>query len=777
MKFGIGQSVRRTEDIRFITGQGQYTDDLRFPDEAHAAFARSPHSHARILSIDIAAAQGAPGVIAVLTHEDVEAFGAGPMPCMAPLKSRDGTDVKPSPKCLLAKGKVTFTGEAVAMVVAESYAQAVDAAELVAIDYEALDAVGTLDAAPLGPQIWESSPGNECFDWAGGDEEKVTAAFAAAAHVVSVDTVQNRVAPSSMETRNAIGFYDAVADSFTLYSGNQGSANLRDRVAKGVLNLPPEKLRVVNKDVGGGFGMKAFMYPEQSLVLIAAKKAGRPVRWTSDRTEAFLTDNHGRDMIVKGELALDADGRILAMRVTGSANMGGYLSQFNPFVATLAGGRIFGGVYRVPCLYAAIKGYFSNSGPLDAYRGAGRPEAAYLMERLMDVAARKTGIDRVELRRRNLPTPDELPFKNWFGIVFDSGDYPRMLDEALKRADAQGFAARKARSAAKGKLRGLGIAYYVEITFAIGAEPARVVFTENGGVDLYVGTQSNGQGHETAFAQLVAERLGVPFESITVRQGDTEWVNGGGTGGSRSLNMSGGALLGASDEVIRKGKVAAGQVLQAGGAEVGFEVVEGIGTFRVAGGESGSERTISVGELAVSLKRDKLPGFENGLDSDATFNGAASTFPNGCHVCEVEIDPDTGKVEIASYCVLDDFGRVINPMLVAGQVHGGVVQGLGQALCEHMIYDRDSGQAISASFTDYAMPRAEDMPDIAFAYEEIPCRTHALGAKGCGEAGTVGALPVAISAICDALDIDHLDMPATSEKVWRAIRDRRAAAA
>jgi aerobic carbon-monoxide dehydrogenase large subunit len=775
VKFGIGQSVRRTEDIRFITGQGQYTDDMRFDGEAHVAFARSPHGHAKILSIDTSAAAAAPGVIAVLTYKDVDAYGANPMPCMAPLQNRDGSAVRQSPKCLLAKGKVTFTGEAVAMVVAETYAQAVDAAELVAIDYEPVDAVGTLDAAPAGPQIWDSAPGNECFDWAGGDEEKCNAAFAIAAHVVGVDTVQNRVAPTSMETRNAIGQYDAEKDSYTLWSGNQGSGGLRDRVAKGVLNIPTDKLRVVNKDVGGGFGMKGFMYPEQPLVLIAAKRTGRTVRWTSDRTEAFLTDDHGRDMITRGELALDKDGKILAMRVTGTANMGGYLSQFAPFIATLAGGRIFGGVYRVPTLFAHIKGYFSNSGPIDAYRGAGRPEAAYLMERLMDVAARKTGIDRVELRRRNLPGPDELPYRNWMGVTFDSGDYPRMLDMALVRADAKGFAARKAQSAAKGKLRGLGIAYYVEITFAVGNEPARVVFTENGAVELYVGTQSNGQGHETAFAQLVSEKLGVPFESISVKQGDTDWVNGGGTGGSRSLNMSGGALLGASDEVIRKGKTAAGQVLQAGGAEVGFDVVEGIGTFKVSGSESGSDRAITVGELAVTLKREKLPGFENGLDSDATFQGQASTFPNGCHICEVEIDPDTGKTDIVSYAVLDDFGRVINPMLVAGQVHGGVVQGLGQALCENMVYDRESGQAMSASFMDYAMPRAEDMPDINFAYEEIPCKTHAMGAKGCGEAGTVGALPALISAVADALDIDHIDMPATPERVWRAIQEKRAA--
>jgi len=771
MKFGIGQSVKRTEDIRFVTGQGQYTDDMRFADEAHAAFARSPHGHAKILSIDTAAAESAPGVLAVLTWKDVEAFGANPMPCMAPLHSRDGSPVKQSPKWLLAKGKVTFTGEAVAMVVAESYAQAVDAAELVVIDYEPLDAAGTLDAAPKGPQIWDSAPGNECFDWAAGDEEACNKAFKAAAHVASVEVVQNRVAPTSMETRNAIGQYDAAKDFYTLYSGNQGSGGLRERVAKAVLNVPLENMRVVNKDVGGGFGMKGFMYPEQPLVLIAAKKTGRTVRWSSDRTEAFLTDDHGRDMITTGEIALDKDGRILALRITGTANMGGYLSQFSPFIATLAGGRIFGGVYRVPAVFAAVKGYFSNSGPIDAYRGAGRPEAAYLMERLMDVAARKLGLDRFEIRRRNLIAPGELPYKNWFGVTYDSGDYPMMLDKAAARADVKGFAARKKQSEARGKRRGLGIAYYVEITFAVGNEPARVVFTENGAVELYVGTQSNGQGHETAFAQLVAEKLGVPFESITVKQGDTDWVNGGGTGGSRSLNMSGGALLGASDEVIRKGKQAAGQVLQAGGAEVAFEVVDGVGKFRVAD----SDRAMSVTELAVTLKRDKVPGFENGLDSDATFQGKASTFPNGCHICEVEVDPETGKTEIVSYAVLDDFGRVINPMLVAGQVHGGVVQGLGQALCENMVYDAESGQAMTASFADYAMPRAEDMPDISFAYEEIPCKTHEMGAKGCGEAGTVGALPALISAIADALDVDHIDMPATPERVWRVIRQKRAA--
>jgi carbon-monoxide dehydrogenase large subunit len=771
MKFGVGQSVRRTEDIRFVTGQGQYTDDLRFDGEAHAAFHRSPHGHARIKSVDASVAKAAPGVIAVLMQEDVEKAGAGPMPCLAPIQSRDGSPVRLSAKPQLSGKLVTFIGEAIVMVIAETYAQARDAAELVAVDYEPLEAAGTLESAPSGPQIWDTSPDNVVVDWAAGKEDETEAAFAAAAHHVSLDTVQNRIVVNSMETRNGIGLYDPATESYTLYTGSQGAGGLRDRIAKSVLGIEPSKLRVITKDVGGGFGMKGFFYPEQVLVLVAAKLTGRPVRWSSDRTEAFLSDDHGRDMTMNGELALDKDGHILAMRITGTANMGGYLSQFAPFIPTLAGGRIFGGIYRVPLMFANIKCYFSNSAPVDAYRGAGRPEAAYLMERLMDAAAAQTGIDRAEIRKRNMPGPDELPYKNWFGIPFDSGDYPHMLDEGMKRADVAGFAARRKASDARGMKRGLGIAYYVEITAAVGSEPAAVKFTDNGGVEVFVGTQSNGQGHETAFAQLVAERLGVPFESISVKQGDTDWVNGGGTGGSRSLNMSGGAINIASDEVIRKGKTAAGQVLQAGGAEVSFEIVEGIGRFRVAE----TERSLTVGELAVTLRREKLPGFEDGLDSDGLYQGTASTFPNGCHVCEVEIDPETGVVDVVSYKVLDDFGRVINPMLVAGQVHGGVVQGIGQALLENCVYDPATGQLLTASFSDYAMPRADDLPDIDFAYEEIPCVTNPMGAKGCGEAGTVGALPSVMSAVCDAIGIVHIDMPATPERVWRALQQKNAA--
>jgi carbon-monoxide dehydrogenase large subunit len=768
MKFGIGQSVRRTEDIRFVTGRGRYTDDLHFSGETFACFARSPHGHARILSIETGDARNAPGVIAVLTHAEVDAFGAGPMPCMAPLVSRDGSPPKPSPKPLLARDRVTFAGEAVAMVIAESYAQAKDAAELVEVDYAPLDAAGTLTAAQSGKQIWEDAPDNLVFDWAAGDERACSDAFATAAHTVELEVVQNRVCANPMETRNAIGAYDPKRETYTLHTGSQGAGGVRDRVAR-VLNLEPANLRVVTPDVGGGFGMKGFIYPEQALVLIAARSIGRPVRWSAERVESFLADAHGRDCVMRAKLALDKDARILALRISGEANMGGYLSQFAPFIATLAGGRIFGGVYRVPHLFAEMKGYFSNSAPVDAYRGAGRPEAAYLMERLLDKAARQLGLDRVEIRRRNLPGPDELPYRNWFGMEFDSGNFPFVLEEAAGLADVEEFPARRAASQARGVRRGLGIAYYVEITAAAGGEPARIRFNEEGDVQAYVATQSSGQGHETAFAQLVAERLGVPFESVTVRQGDSDWVNGFGTGGSRSLNMAGGALSAAADEVVRKGNAAAAHLLQANDAPVEFESADGAGAFRV----SGTGRAIGVRELAATLKREPVAGFENGLDSDGEFSGAAPTFPNGCHICEAEVDPETGETCIVSYHVLDDFGRVMNPMLVAGQVHGGVAQGLGQALLENCVYDADSGQILTASFGDYAMPRAGDLPDISFAWREFPCATHPLGAKGCGEAGTVGALPAVMSAVADAIGVDHFDMPATAERVWSVLRQVR----
>ena len=773
MKFGMGQSVRRTEDLRLVTGHGSYTDDVELPGQAYAFLVRSPYAHARLGTVDVSAAREAPGVLAAFTFQDIEAMGAGRLTCLAPLKGRDGEPFRGSEQPFLAHGKVRFVGEAVAMIVAETYAQAKDAGDLVVVDYDPLDAVGTLEAVEQGAgiTIWDCAPDNLCLDWAGGDEAAVDAAFAAAAHTASIDLVQNRIVCNAMEPRAANGAYDPAQDLYTLRTSTQGVAGARDRVAL-FLKHPKEKVHVITEDVGGGFGMKNFIYPEQLLVLLAAKATGRPVKWTGERSEGFQADADGRDMRTRAEAALDADGKLLAVRITGSGNMGGYLSQFAVFIPTLAGGRIFGGVYRVPALFANIKCWYTNTGPIDAYRGAGRPEAAYLMERLMDRCAAAAGLDPVEIRRRNLLEPGDLPRSNWAGIAFDSGLFHRNLELALEKADYASFEARRAAAAAKGKLRGFGVAYYVEITAGGGKEPAVIRFNDNGGVDVYLGTQSNGQGHETSFAQIVAERLGVPFESVTVRQGDSfRDIDGGGTGGSRSLHMSGGAILSASDEVIAKGKLAASHVLEAAPADIEFAVVEGKGgQFAIAG----TDRTVSIGEVAQAAKRQPIEGLEDGIDATSTYQSTNSTFPNGAHLCEVEIDPETGVTRIERYTVVDDFGRVINPMIVAGQVHGGIVQGIGQALIENCVYDAESGQLLTGSFMDYGMPRADDVPNFDLTFcEDAPSPSNPLGVKGCGEAGTVGALAAVMNAVADAVKvrgIDHIDMPATPLRVWEALQ-------
>jgi aerobic carbon-monoxide dehydrogenase large subunit len=772
MKFGMGQSVKRSEDVRFVTGNGQYTDDITLPEQAYAYVLRSPHAHAKVLSVDPSPAKTAAGVIAVLTFPDIERMGAGRMPCLAPVAGKGGAKFKESPMPLLAESRVTFVGQPVAMVVAETLAQARDASELINVEYDPLPGVGTVEKAkaPGAPQIWPDAPGNLVLDWESGDQAKTDAAFGSAPHIVSVAVVQNRVVANPMETRAALGSYDAKADRYLLHTCGQGTTMMHRALSRFLLKVPIEKLRIIQPDVGGGFGMKGFMYPEQALVLFAARATGRPVKWTAERSESFLADAHGRDMQTHVELALDKAGAILGLRVIGTANLGGYLSQYAPFIPTQAGSRVFGGLYRIPAVYTNIAMYFTNTAPVDAYRGAGRPEAAYFMERLMDLAAAKVGVDRIEIRRRNLLKPNDLPYKSWSGLNFDSGDPEKNIGDALKRADWDGFESRKGASKAKGKLRGRGIAYYVEIT-ASGAEPAAIRFTDNGGVEVFVGTLSNGQGHETSFAQIIAEKLGVPFESITIKQGDSDFpVAGGGTGGSRSLHMAGGAMLAASDEVIRKGKIAAGHLLEAAASDIEFEVSDAGGRFAIAG----TDRSLSIGEVAIGAKKRPIPGLEGGLDVSASYKGESSTFPNGCHICEVEVDGETGKVDLVSYSVVDDFGRVINPMLVAGQVHGGVAQGIGQALLEHCVYEPETGQLMTGSFMDYGMPRADDLPTIDFSYNEFPTKTNPLGSKGCGEAGTVGAMPSVIGAICDALGVAHIDMPATPEKVWRVLSGRSA---
>ncbi len=764
MKYGVGQPVRRKEDIRLVTGHGNYLDDIRVENEAYAYFVRSPHAHAAILSVDARDAIGAPGVIGAILAEDIAHTGA--MPIRGTLKSRDGSDLKQSPKRLLPTDRVRFVGEAVAMIVAETPALAKDAAERVIVEYDVLPANASLDDAATSAQIWDSAPNNLAFDWGEGNEAACNAAFANAARTVSVELVQNRVAASPMEPRGAIGIYHADTDSYTLHTSTQGPSTIRDRIASALLKIPPEKLRVTTPDVGGGFGMKATAVAEQALVLIGAKKFARPVKWIGERIEAFLADGHGRDVKMRGELALDKDARILGLRLSSVANMGGYMSHVAPFIPTV-GLRVMGGVYRVPAVYANVKGYFTNTTAITSYRGAGRPEAIYITERLIDAAAAAFNMDRVEIRRRNLIKNEELPYKNWRGLSIDSGDFIANLDEVARRADWVGFAARRKESESRGLKRGQGVCYYFEASGGPGGpEPSKIKFHDNGTVELVLATQENGQGHRTVFAQILSEKLGVPFDSIIVKQGDTnDGVAGGGTVGSRSLQASGNSIGVTVQKIVTKGKTAAGQVLQAGGAEVGFAVDGEVGRFTVAG----TSRSISVTELATTLKRSHVPGFEQGLDDSGTFE-SPPTFPNGCHICEVEIDPETGILTIVRYVIVDDVGIVVNPMIVDGQVHGGVAQGLGQALMENIVYDGQSGQLMTATFIDYVMPRADDMPDLDISYNEVPCRTNPLGTKGAGEAGTIGALPAIVGAVSDALGVVHIDMPMTPEKIWRSLR-------
>jgi carbon-monoxide dehydrogenase large subunit len=705
-------------------------------------------------------------VIGIVTARDLA--GIGLMPVAQNVRNRDGSPLRVTPKQLLASDKVRFCGEAVLLLVAETPAQAKDAADLISIDYDVLPCVTAVEAAAGGAQLWDELPGNLSFDWVDGDEKSCVAAFAAAAKIVSIDVVQNRVMPSPMEPRGGIAAYDAASGRYVLYTGTQGSSSVRDRLA-GILDVAAERVRVITPDVGGGFGQKIAVVPELPLLMIAAKKFGRPVKWTGERAEAFLADAHGRDSIMHGEMALDAEARILAIRATSLANLGGFISQAAPNITTAGGLRILGGVYRVPAAFVNVKGYVTNTAPITAYRGAGRPEANYLTERLIDLAAAAFRLDAQEIRRRNLLRPEELPYRNWKGLSVDSGDFAGTLEAAIAAADWDGFAARRTESEARGKKRGRGLAYYVEASGGPpGPEPAAIRFNTDGTVRVVLGTQSNGQGHETSFAQVVADGLGVPFDAVQVVQGDSDLgIAGLNTVGSRSLQTAGSALIVAVTEIVAKGTRAAAAMLQAQPADTRFVVEDGVGRFVVRG----SSRAITLSELAVALRRETLPGFEQGLDGEGSFD-AKPTFPNGCHICELEVDTGTGKVELARYVIVDDLGRIINPLIVEGQVHGGVAQGLGQALLEHALYDPASGQMLTATFVDYAVPRAEDVPAILVQTREIPCTTNLLGSKGAGEAGTVGALAAIVSALSDALGVPHIDMPATPERVWRVLAEK-----
>ncbi len=751
MKFGLGQSALRVEDARLLTGKGRFTDDVQLEGMVYGTTLRSPHGHARILAINTSAAKAMPHVLAVYTAADLADYGA--IPCLASINPDAAT-----PRYALALDVVRFVGDGVAFVVAETRDAAKAAAEAIVVDYEDLPAVATMDEAMAAgaPALWAHSPDNQLWTWHVGDQATTDAAFSAAAHITRLRLVQNRVAPTSMEVRAAVADYDATT-GYTLHTGSQGVANMRGMLAGAILKCPPEHVRVITGDVGGGFGMKSFVYPEYILVLHAAKHLGRPVKWTGDRSDAFQTDTHGRDMVSDAALALDAKGMFLGLRVKTWSNLGGYQAQFGPAIQTFAGGKMVGGLYRIPAMYNEVVGVATNTAPVDAYRGAGRPEAAYITERLVETAAMEMGIGRDAIRRQNLLRPDELPYQSPLGNLFDVGNFPALLDKAIDAADWHGFAARKTASAKAGKRRGQGMCYYVEIAGIAGnQEYADAKFMSDGTVDVAVGTQSNGQGHETAYAQVVAATLGVDMARVRIVQGDTDRLEvGHGTGGSRSMQFGGAASIEACKAIIAKGKALAMAHLDS--ESIDYEA----GLFKA----SGTNRSIDLFELA---KRHP-----QALDARGHYktDKPTPTYPNGCHIAEVDIDPDTGVVEVVRYSVVDDFGTIINPMLLQGQIHGGVAQGLGQALIENVVYG-EGAQLLTGSMMDYALPKASHMPHMTFESFGVPNPNNPLGVKGCGEAGTIGAMPSIMNAIVDALDGVQIHMPATPEKVWRALQGK-----
>ncbi len=769
VKFGIGQPVSRKEDPRLLRGGGRFTDDLLLPDMAIGYVLRSAHGHGAIGRLDAEAARQVPGVLAVYTAEDMDRAGYGPLPCALPLKSHDGTPLIVPERPLLAKDRVRYMGEPIAFIVAESLNAAKDGAEAVELEIEALPAAVGLEAAiaPGAPRLFEEMPGNVAVDWHFGDAEAVARALAGAAHVTRLRLVNNRVVAASMEPRGAVAEYESGSEHFTLHLGCQGVFGMRGSVAA-LMTIEPERLRVRAYDIGGSFGMKGGAYPEYVLVLHAARALGRPVKWIDQRTDAFVSDLHGRDAVIEAQLGLDSEGNFLALRVDGLGALGGYTAGFAAWIPTVNLVKNMIGLYRTPAIAAAVKCVVTNCTPTSAYRGAGRPEANYYMERLVDLAARETGHDPIALRRRNLIPPVDMPFEAASGQTYDSGEFAAVLDAALKAADRDGFAARRADSESRGMKRGMGIASYLEVTAPPMKEMGGLRFEEDGGVTIVTGTLDYGQGHQSAFAQVLVSMLGVPFESIRLSQGDSNaLLAGGGTGGSRSITASGEAIFEASEKVIEQGRALAGHFLEA--AEADIEFAEG--AFRVAG----TDRAIPILELAARVREaEALPeGLPESLDAEIVTGGPPSAFPNGCHIAEVEIDPETGAVEIVRYSAVDDFGTIVNPMLVEGQVHGGVVQGIGQALMEHTVYD-ENGALLAGSFMDYALPRAANAPFFDISWHPVPATTNPLGTKGCGEAGTTGALPAIMNAVVDALadyGITHIDMPATPERIWQAIRD------
>jgi carbon-monoxide dehydrogenase large subunit len=770
-KYGVGQPVRRKEDDTLVRGKGKYTDDFSLPGQAYAWIVRSSHAHGIIRGIDTKAAGTMPGVLGVWTGKDLVAAGYNAFTCGLPLKGRDGSPLLQTNRMALTTDKVRFVGDPVAFVVPETLAQAPDAPEAVELDIEPLPAVTSAEEAaqPGAPQLYDHIPNNTALDYHYGDSAKIDTAFAGAAHVTKLDIVNTRVAVVSMEPRVALASYDKATERFTIRVPTQGVSGNKVTFAK-ILNVPNDKVRILSANVGGSFGMKNMNYPEYTCIAHASKVLGRPVKWTDERSTSFLSDSHGRAQIMHCELALDSDGKFLAVRLKGYGNLGAYITGVAPSPLSLNTGKNLASVYRTPLLGVDIKTVLTNTTLMGAYRGAGRPEANYYMERLIDRAADEMGINRVTLRKRNFIKPAQMPFKASSGVTYDSGDFQGVLTKALEMSDHANFAKRKKESKKNGKLRGIAVGSYLEVTAPPAGELGKITFEPDGSVKLTTGTLDYGQGHATPFAQVLSAQLGVPFEKITLEQNDSDLVRfGNGTGGSRSITATGSAIVESAALVIAKGKQAAAFMMEASEGDIEFAN----GRFTIAG----TDRSIGIMELAQRLRDGKLPeGVPSSLDVDHATKDTPSTFPNGCHVAEVEIDPETGVTQIVRYTGVSDFGTIVNPMIVDGQLHGGVAQGIGQALMEEVSYD-ESGQPITGSFMDYAMPRAEDIPLMQTGDHPSPAKSNPLGTKGCGEAGCAGSLVCIVNAALDALSeygIREIDMPLTPERVWRAIQDAKA---
>ena len=776
----IGESLRRKEDYRFLTGAGQYTDDVQMANMTHAYFVRSPHAHAHIKSIDIKVALAAPGVIGIFDGKDVAGDSINGLPCGWLITDTSGQPMKEPVHPILAQGKVRYVGDHVAMVVAETLEQARNAAELVHVNYDVLPAVVDVRDAAKATALHEVAPDNHCYKWAIGDKTQVDAAFAKAAHITKLDLINNRLVPNPMEPRAAIGSYSRANDEYTLYVSNQNPHVERLLMTAFVMGLPEHKVRVIAPDVGGGFGAKIYLYAEDVCLTWASKKLNRNIRWTCDRSEAFLSDAHGRDHASHAEMAMDKDGHFLALKVHTNANLGAYLSTFSTAVPTILYATLLAGQYSTPQVYVEVDAWFTNTAPVDAYRGAGRPEATYLLERLVSRAAWETGIGQDEIRKRNFIKA--FPYQTPVALQYDTGDFHACMNESQKLADVAGFEKRKTASAAKGLLRGIGYSSYIEacgiapsnIAGALGAraglfECGEIRVHPTGSVTVFTGSHSHGQGHETTFAQVVAARLGIPVENVDIVHGDTGRVPFGmGTYGSRSISVGGAAIMKALDKIESKAKKIAAHLMEAADTDIEFAN----GEFSV----KGTDKKIPFGQVALTAyvpHNYPLDKLEPGLNETAFYDPTNFTFPAGTYIAEVEVNPNTGEVKLDRFTAVDDFGTIINPMIVEGQVHGGLVQGIGQALMERCVYDRETGQLLTGSFMDYAMPRADDFPEFKIGHVCTPCTHNPLGTKGCGEAGAIGSPPAVINAVLDALaplGVKDLDMPASPHRVWEAIQ-------